>query len=48
MGPHTHEMSEMAEMTIEEDSLGNNISTKGDRIGVTLTGIHLNEAKVSS
>lgn len=48
MGPHTHEMSDMAEMTIEEYGLGNNTSTEGDKIGATLTGIHSNEAEVSS
>ena len=38
-------------MTLEEekkDSVGNNISTVGARIGETLAGIHLNEAEVSS
>lgn len=46
--PLTHKLSEVAEMMIEEAGLGNNISTGGDRISVMPTGIHLNEAEVSS
>jgi hypothetical protein len=47
VGPHAHKASEMAEMTIEEDSLGKDVSTEGDRIGATPTDICLNEAEVS-
>jgi hypothetical protein len=37
----------MAKTAIEK-SLSNNISIKGDRIGATPMGIHLNDAEVSS
>lgn len=50
MGPHcAHKTSEMAEMALTEDSVANDISTAGDRIGATLqVDVNLMEAEVSS